>query len=970
MSTEVLVLGPTRVWTAGVEVPLAPIRRRLVAILALDRREPVTTEALIHRMWPDRVPATARTALHVHISKVRDAVPGLIETTADGYRLGPSAGLDVETFESLVVAAEDAAASEHWAEVLDLCDDCLRMWGGDPFGDISEETYALPVAVRLGERRHEVDNLRLQALLATGRNDLAVPHAVELVQRYPYSERFREGLMLALYRSGRQADAVRVYQEAHRFLGEELGVEPGPELRELEERILAHDPSLGPRPRPPTPHSLPRFATSFVGREEQLEILASELRPGRVVSVVGDPGVGKTRLAVEAAGELLDRFPGGVWFVDLGGATSALSVAATVARATRTTEVVESLNSLGAMVASRPVLVVLDECELVLDHVRAFLEGFGGGAPHAAVLATSRVGLGIEGQSEMVLRSFHRRTHVAVRLIVDRIRAVDRSFVLDEEAFRALTSLVEAVDGVPLALEIVARWVPTLGIGETTRLLGDVSAGSALETAFDWSFRLLHRGDRALLGAFSVFSAPFTLARGHSICAEPGTSEFDTAGSISRLVEASLLATEGPRTGTVRYRMPGPVRDLASARLTDRGEVFDRHAAEFRAAAVATGAAANNEGQAAAFAAAEVELADLRQAMAHLRDVGDWDGSAEIAAGLARFWYSRFLGWEGRVWLDESLARPLSPGVESAARMAAGFLAWAVHDYETADRHYRARLEEGRKAADVGGVADALYGLGLIHQKRRFEDGAAMLDEAAELYRSLPGRELELGQCLLFRGLHEVGEGRTSDGVPMLEEAVELLTRAGHLRQVSKAHRWLAHAAWLEGRGGLGRRHAATAEDLARSTGDQPALAGALIELAFLDMDGREFGGAAKRLAEALALIPQDDLVDVCQVLTPVAWLAELAGEPALAGRVLAFIDSVYDDSGWLPANSRMCVRRLEARLASRGECDRPEAEPPSKTEVMAGVGELLTRLVEGAPGGGSSALAADDVEGSSHRRG
>ena len=934
------LFGPTTVTVDGVAVALSPARRRLLALLALDRSRPVDTDVLIERMWPDGPPATARTALHVHLSKIRRSAPGLIETAAAGYRLGDDVSVDVETFETLVGEAAKAVAASKWDRAIERCRSALELWRGDPFAEIASDTEALPAITRLVERRLEAYKLELHALLASGRNDAAIPYAAELVERYPLSERFRESLMLALYRSGRQAEAMRAYQEARRVLGEELGLEPGIELRDLEERILLHDPSLGVRSAPPIPHNLPDTPTSFIGRDSDLAGVVDDVVAGTVVTIVGGPGVGKTRLAVEAARELLDRFPGGVWMAELGGASSPLSVAATIARATRTTDPVDSLESLGSLVAQRPVLVVLDECEAALGDVRRFVEAFRAAGPRGAIVATSREPLGVGGETVLRIGPFDRATNAAVRMIVDRIRAIDRSFSLDDDAAAALNDLTTRVDGVPLALEVVARWVPVLGIAETLRLLASVEAPTGLETALDWSLGMLHPSDRDLLVALSVFAGPFTLGRVQAVCAPEGADELATAGAVTRLVEASLLTAEGHRSATVRYRMLGPVREFAGAGSGRPAEVARRHGTAYREAAATVATAARTDRQAEMFAAVDAEIADYRLAMASFRDEGDWDSVASIAAGLARYWYARFLGWEGKVWLDEALGHALSPAVTAAARNAAGFLAWAVHDYDTADRHYRATLQDGRASGDDRVVADALYGLGLIHQKRRFEDGAAMLEEAAELYRLLPGTDLELGQCLLYRGLDEVGAGHTDDGSAMLTEAVDLLAGVGHLRQVSKAVRWLAHAAWLDGDVVAAGRRAARAERIARDTGDQPALAGALIERGFVEITGDDLASAAATLREALDLIPSDDLVDVCQVLTPIAWLAEAAGDVDLASRVLGFVDGVYDEAGWLPATERAAVARLGVPV---------EAGPIDRPGVIGEVDDLLASLGEAA---------------------
>ena len=933
MSITLSVLGPLLVVLDGAAVPLRPAQRRVLAILAMTPGG-LSRDALIDRMWPSDTPPSARTALQVHVSGIRKQVPGIIVNTATGYRISPSANLEAIQFRTAARDAAGAAAEQDWNTALDRAEVAMALWRSDPLPELAHEPFAVPEISNLQERHLAVAELAMRSLIALGKNHEAIAGLTGLSRQFPLDERIREDLMLALYRAGRQADALREFQSARRTLGEELGIEPGPGLRDLEERILFHDPSLGAADRHLTPHNLPELITSFVGREDEVDAIEASLTASRLVSIVGGPGYGKTRLAIEVAHGLIDRFPGGIWLAELGSARDATSVAATIATATRTTDQLDSTDDLSPLIGPQPILLILDACEHILEPVQKLLKSILSTDGPARILCTTREPIGVAGEEVISLSTLGPNTDAAVQLVIDRVRSVDRSFVPSDADIDGLTELCRNLDGIPLGLELLAKWVPALGIQDTTRLLRSVGADDALDVAIDWSYQLMQSFDQNLLDHMSVFSAPFTLNRAWEVCNESGTNELVVAGGVARLADASLITAERTKDGSIRYRMLDPVREFAAGHLSDPSETAFRHASSLRSTAQAVAVSAQQEDQSEMFAKVDIEVAEYRAAMAVLGERGDWNGVAAIATDLSRYWYARFLAWEGRTWLDTALAHRLGEDTDMRARLAAGFLAWAVHDYESADTHYEACLREARRVGDRRRTADALYGLGLIHQKRRFKNGAQMLQDAAEIYSELPQCGVELGECLLYRGLDEVGRGAVTEGSGLLFASITLLSEAGYLRQVSKASRWLAHGAWLLGNEEDARRHAGNAEQLARETGDQPALSGALIEKAFIELRWGECSGAAAALLGALEPIPDDDLVDICQVLIPTAWLADTAGDPELAGAILGFMDEVHLGAGWKPPEARAAVRLLAERV-----------ERCQPLETMSAVTDFLERV-------------------------
>jgi len=936
MEASLSVLGPLTLTVDGEPISLRPAQRRVLATIASLGGGAIETDVLIERMWPESPPKNARASLHVHISGIRRAAPNIIQTESSRYRLHPDVALDIKSFQSLIDEAKLLLAEDDWDAVLDCSDAALSLWRQDPFAELSDDVSAQAEIVRLWEQYLEIVELRMRVLLALGRGSDALPELRTCVLSHPLHERFRYHLMLALYQSGRQVEALRTYEEFRTMLGDEVGIEPDPSLRLLEERILLQDPALGDPIHITVPNNLPVIATSFIGRETAVQEITAGLATSGLVTIVGGPGFGKTRLAVEVGQAVIEDYPGGVWLAHLGGATTAMSVAATIATATRTTERITSIEQLGSLLRRRPILIVLDDCEHVVEHIRRFLTSLVTGRTTARVLATSRRALNLDNEQVLDLGSRPMEKHAAIQLMVDRVRSVDRSFTPTKGVMDALTELCASLEGIPLGIELVARWIPTLGIQNTTRLLHTVASESPLEAAFDRSHRLLQTADQSLLVRLSVFSAPFTLERAHDVCSEPDVPEMATAGGVARLVDASLLTVRRSGDGSVRYRMLEPIREFAASRADGAIDLTADLARSFLNTAKEVATAAQREDQSSVFAAVDVEIADYRSVMSALVAADDWNRVTEMAADLTHYWYARFLAWEGCSWLDSALEHDLSETATMRALLGAGFLAWAAHDYDLADQRYETCLETSRYLDDRKTTAEALYGLGLIHQKRRFKDGAGMLDEAADIYRTLPGCSVELGQCLLFRGLDEVSSGNVYDGTTLLEQASTLLGEAGHRRQVSKASRWLAHADWLRGDEIGARAHIAEAERIARATGDQPALSGALVERAFVEVRWGELPDAAAVLLEALEPIPHKDLIDICQILLPTAWLASAVGNDKLAGQILSYMDDVYEEAGWLPQNSRAAVRMLEEHV---------DRIPLDGIDVVLVVRDLLSEL-------------------------
>jgi DNA-binding SARP family transcriptional activator len=400
---------------SGAAVTVAgPKLRCLLAALAVRPGRVVSAGRLVDELWGDDPPAGAGNSLQVLVSKLRRALPeGTVATRAPGYLLDVAPEtVDVCRFAQLAVKGRAALAAGEAEAAAGLFGEALGLWRGDALAEFADEEFAQAEIARLQEERLAVFEDRVDADLACGRHGELVGELEEAVRSQLLRERRRAQLMLALYRSGRQADALRQFQDARRVLGEELGLDPGPELRRLEAAVLAQDPSLDLPDRPVTRvgprrrrRNLPAPLTPTIGREDELADLRAAVIANRLVTVTGPGGVGKTRLAVETARSLQDGFDQGVWLAEL----ARIGGADAVVPAISTTLGVPDLPGTGAgddtglerlaeFFSAKDALLVLDNCEHVIESAATLAETLLAQCDHLKVLATSREHLGVPGE--------------------------------------------------------------------------------------------------------------------------------------------------------------------------------------------------------------------------------------------------------------------------------------------------------------------------------------------------------------------------------------------------------------------------------------------------------------------------------------------------------------------------------------------------------------------------------------------
>jgi DNA-binding SARP family transcriptional activator len=542
---EFRILGPLEVLRSGRPMRFGgPRERALLAILLIHAGEVVSADRLIDGLWGGTPPANPANALQVVVSRVRRALADEhLVTRRPGYLLAVDPDedeLDTRTFGRLVQEAQQTAP-EHASRRSTLLAQALGLWCGPALADFAFEDFARPEVARLEEARMRAVEMRTDAQLALGRHAELVQELAALVAGHGLRERLRCQLMLALYRSGRQGEALRVFQQGRRLLAEELGVDPGPELRDLHQRILLQAPDLDAAP-PAGPDgaaprdNLPAPVTSFVGRDAELLEAKRLLAGSRLLTLTGPGGSGKTRLALETAGALLESFPDGVRLVRL----EALSDPAEVPRSLAAGVGLGEGGSLGVSGESpRPLvdrlvdylrgkelLIVVDNCEHLIEPCARVVGRVLRSAPGVRFLATSRERLAVDGEALLSVpplglpsageRSLERLGRSeAVRLFVERAAAVRTAFVLDDESGPAVGRICRRLDGTPLALELAAAQVRILSPAQIAARLDDrlglpgpggrgaLPRHRTLQAAVEWSYGLLTGPERELFARLS-----------------------------------------------------------------------------------------------------------------------------------------------------------------------------------------------------------------------------------------------------------------------------------------------------------------------------------------------------------------------------------------------------------------------------------------------------------------------------------
>ncbi len=981
------VLGPLAVTTdAGEPVVVPGVKvRQLLADLLANRNQVVSADRLIDDMWGEDAPADPGAALQVRVSQLRkalnDAEPGgrdLIESRPPGYLLRTGA-VDADRFAELA----DSTDADRLAAA-------LALWRGDAYADVADEEFARAERTRLAEQRLAVQERLAEARLARGEHDLVAADLAELVTRHPLREGLRALQLRALYATGRQSEALDSYADLRDRLAEELGLDPGPELVALHRRILEHDAGLAAPPRAAiVRNSLPAQLDELVGRAEALTELRRLIPAQRLVTLIGPGGVGKTRLATEAA--RAQAFPDGVHLVELaplpaGAAHVADQVLATMDLREAAGASVSAVDRLTAAVAGRRLLLVLDNCEHVIEPAAALVARLLRDAPELRVLATSREPLGLtgellwevpplavpaDGDLDAVRRS------AAARLFAVRAAAQQRSFRLDASTAPAVAQLCRRLDGLPLALELAATRVRALGVQGVVDRLDDrfqlltsqqrdmPPRQRTLTAVIGWSWDLLDEADRAVLAGLAVFRDGCTPEAAEQVC----RTDLDT---LARLVDRSLVVLDETGPGP-RYRLLESVAAFCLERLADADEVRARHAAYYTDLAEHADPQLRGVGQQQWLGRLDAETANLRAALAH-------GGGLRLANALTWYWFLR-----GR--LTEARQALTSPGdAVQQSRAAAWRIGFALLQGEAivpdevraalaGDADGRATWFTANAVLDRSDVALASELLSMAADDRWTE--AAVLSSRAKLAHAagdLPALETAASRsAALFAelgdrwgrlqandwvgGLAEM-RGEHARAVALHREGLRWAEELSLWPEVCSKLSWLAWLAVQTGDHALGRELAERAYRLAVEQGMPSAVVFAETSLGMaarragrLDVAAAHLGRIAEqgRREQPTFYLPM--------ILVELGHVAEQGGDraAALALHIEAYDaaeaiasprDAVFALEGMASAagSPEVAARLLGAAAAARTAAEAP-ASPVERDDTDRVAGRLLALL-------------------------
>jgi predicted ATPase/DNA-binding SARP family transcriptional activator len=583
---EIRVLGPFEVLAGGTPADVGGSKRQaLLAMLALGNGRVVGVDMLIDGLWGEELPADPRNALHHHVARLRAALgEDAIGGSADGYAVH-GALVDALRFEELLAETRGALRDGDVGGAADTAASALALWRGPALQGLTVTAWFSAEARRLETLRVDALEERFEVALALGEHRELVSALRAALADNPFRERLWAQLMLALYRSGRQADALETFQEARSVLADELGLEPGPDLRRLQDAILAHDPAIAAVPVDRRRRgNLPAASTSFVGRVEELRTVAALLHEHRLVTLTGPPGVGKSRLAVETARSLADKAPDGVWLVDFARATApadALRLLASVVGARGA----DPLLRVASRLRSAQALLILDACEHVLDEVAQIASTLLAECPRLRILATSREAIHVAGQARFPVAPLGA---AAVDLFLERARSARPGLAADAETAALAAEIVRRVDGLPLAIELTAARVNVLGLGEIISILErhavlrDSPASDpshiALRGLVEWSYDLLHGDEKTLLHKLAVHRGGASLSSLGAVAAVRGLNEATVAYLVSGLADKSIVSVSFSG-GTARYDLLDTVREYVLERLAESGRLDSaRHA--------------------------------------------------------------------------------------------------------------------------------------------------------------------------------------------------------------------------------------------------------------------------------------------------------------------------------------------------------------------------------------------------------
>ncbi|WP_027933969.1 BTAD domain-containing putative transcriptional regulator [Amycolatopsis thermoflava] len=916
---QVGMLGPFEVRTDDggfADVPGARLRGLLIA-LALQPGRVVPKAALIDWIWGEQPPSDAVNALQRLVSRLRKALPaGSVEGQTDGYRLRiePDA-VDAVKFERLVGKAREDGDPHRLREA-------LALWRGSAMQDVGlTDSGAFDAAVtRLEGLRLTALEDRFDAEISLGNGAGLVTELTDLVAAHPVRERLVAALMRALVATGRDTDALLVYERTRESLADELGVDPSPELSALHVALLRGEVE---RPAEKQKTNLRAELTSFVGKDAEVTAVRDLIGEHRLTTLIGPGGAGKTRLATETARTLLGDFPDGTWLVELAplGADGDVAQAALAALKLRDALLgdapdADPADRVIAALRERTVLLVLDNCEHVVGSAAEFAHRVLGECRRLRILATSREPLGITGEALWPVAPLALpaddadpgkiEAAPAVRLLRDRAAAVRKDLGTDAQTLSAMARICRAVDGIPLAIELAAARLRTMSLDQLANRLDDrfrlLTGGSrtalprqrTLRALIDWSWELLSDAERTVLCRLSVFSGGASLEAAERVCATDEIESWEVLELLTALTEKSLVVTEGD--SAPRYRMLGTIKEYADERLAEAGEseaARRAHLAYFTELVETAEPHLLRAEQLEWLGVLKAEHDNIAAAMRGAIAAGEAAGAMRLAAAAGWYW-----------WL-------------------------AGHKAEGNELILAAATMPGEVADEIRGVVYAFVS-GFMTSGRGSDqfDAVEWIHKAYEISRRVPNPPPSLRFAGAMERLLEGPDAMLTAFEPQITDEDPWVRALARL-QLGKMRVQLGHGGWEAD------TYLEAALTEFRALGERWGISFALTELAERIATRGEFTRACEHYEQAIVVVKEVGAVeDIVRMRSRQAQLYWVLGDAERSASAMAEAQRYADRISWPEALAELALAKADlARW--RGDTEQARRELATATEML-----------------------------------
>ncbi|MFI1487867.1 BTAD domain-containing putative transcriptional regulator [Streptomyces sp. NPDC020747] len=697
---RITLLGVFQASRGDTALPVVGARLQGLAVrLALAGGRTVAQGVLVDAIWAEDPPADPAHALQALVSRLRRILgsAGCVVQAAGGYRLDvDAADVDALRFEQLAATGRDRLRASDPNAAAAVLGEAVTLWGDHPGTRPGAEPTVVAAVVpaaatRLAHTSAEAVADLADAELSLGRADKAADRLTALLAEHPVHERAAALLMDALAAQGRQAEALALYERVRETLADDLGTDPGAALRERHLSLLrAEWPAADADAAQTRPSNLPAPLTSFIGRDDDLTRIDTLLAAGRLVTVLGPGGAGKTRLAVEAARRHRHEYRDGAWMIDLASVTEPAKVGAALLAGiglrggtmfeTRTRVEGDELDVLVDQLGGRESLLLVDNCEHLIDAVARLVAALLSRCAGLRVLATSREPLAVDGEALVPLGPLalpgpddgveQARRAASVRLFTERAAAVRPGFEVDETTLHDVRQVVRSLDGMPLALELAAARLRTLSLPELADGLSDrfrlLTTGSrtalprhrTLRAVIAWSWDPLSVHEHTVAERVSILPGGVTPASATAVCADTAVQAAEIPELLASLVDRSLLQL-APAPG--RYRMLETLREYGTDRLAETGDLGtarDLAAGHFAELMARYDPQLRGPGQLTAVRVIGAEYDNTLSALRRRCDTGDAPGAIALALNLTWYWQMFGRQSDAAYWLGEALSVP------------------------------------------------------------------------------------------------------------------------------------------------------------------------------------------------------------------------------------------------------------------------------------------------------------------------